>query len=207
MRWAPTASAFRSGTWAERRAVVSVPHPTVRRPATMTSVPQVPVACASALVRAKHRGHVACPQASLQLGQPLLGQGETAAQFCRSLHRSREWVDTGRLGAVNVGAIFLSPRRADQRLHERISSCRAPSEESYPCSVLTRPFVPCRASPGYKSNLPPLWRARAGRAGQFGSGSILTRWQMHPGVACGGPINPIGARPLRCFAGSSWRLG
>src|SRR6266487_2667748 len=33
--------------------------------ATMTSVPQVPASCASALVRAKHRGHVACPQASL----------------------------------------------------------------------------------------------------------------------------------------------
>jgi hypothetical protein len=62
-----------------------------------------------------------------QIGQPLLGQGETGAQLGHSLDRNRERVDTRQLGGVNVvTAVFLTaPRRGDQRLRERVSSCRA----------------------------------------------------------------------------------
>src|SRR5262249_14037858 len=97
--------------------------------ATMTTVPQVPVAGASELVRAKHRGHVACPQASLS-------NRSTAARprrdGCATRPRSRQEQGTGRHAPIRRRPCYdrrlpYCPLRTDQRLRERVSSCRAPS--------------------------------------------------------------------------------
>jgi len=51
-----------------------------------------------------------------QLGQPLLGDGETAAQLCHRLDRSRERVDTRPLDAIPVRpAVFLTAREEPTR--------------------------------------------------------------------------------------------
>jgi hypothetical protein len=61
--------------------------------ATMISVPQVPGAGASALVRAKHRGHVACPQASLSNRSTAPRPGR---EGCATRPQSRQEQGTGR---------------------------------------------------------------------------------------------------------------
>src|SRR5215813_5156863 len=51
-----------------------------------------------------------------QIGQPLLGKGETGAQIGPGLDRSGERVDTRRLGAVHVLAVvFLTAREEATR--------------------------------------------------------------------------------------------
>src|SRR5262249_11831403 len=51
-----------------------------------------------------------------QLGQALLGQGETGPQLCRRLDRSREWVDTRRFRPLNFRrAVFLTAREDPAR--------------------------------------------------------------------------------------------
>jgi hypothetical protein len=108
--------------------------------ATMTSVPQVPVASASALVRAKHRGHVACPQASLsnRSTAPRLGRNG-----CATRPPSRQEQGTGRHAPTRPRHCYYRdlpycPRRADQRLRGPVLSCRAPS------AALLAPVRVCR---------------------------------------------------------------
>jgi hypothetical protein len=88
-----------------------------------------PGACrrASALVHAKHRGHVACPQASLSTRStaPRPERDECATRL-----PSRQEQGTGRHAPTRPRHYYYRdlpycPRRADQRLCERVSSCRA----------------------------------------------------------------------------------
>jgi hypothetical protein len=94
--------------------------------ATMTLAPEAPVRGVSALARAKRRGHVACPQASLST-RPSAHRRErdelaTLPAFRQERGMGRR-APTRRPQSLKRHLPYC-PRRAHQRLREPVSSCR-----------------------------------------------------------------------------------
>src|SRR5262249_22271257 len=140
--------------------------------ATMTSLPQVPVAGASALVRAKHRGHVACPQAALSNRSTAPRPGRDG---CATRPRSRQEQGTGTHAPTRRRPCYdrrlpCYPRRADQRSRERVSSCRVPS------AALLAPASESSCAPQYP------WSVQKGHAMRHethprdGAHEIVNEW-------------------------------